>query len=854
MTEVQIKLTAMVDQFNQAFLDAGRKVSGLGKEVDNAARKLQSASTNMISTGKTMAMTVSAPIVALGAIAAKGWADAEQAELRLRAALESSGDASESTLQSLQAYADGLERTLAIDADLIQETMQLGLSMGISSNQIKDATREAVGLSKAYNVDLNMAMKAVAKARQGDYAGAQKMIPAMKALGTESEKYAAFQKAVANGMNIAEKGAGGFTGSMQKLQFTINKVGDAAGKFIEMYVVPLANKVRDWVDEFNNADESTQRTVFGIVALAAAIAPIVMIVGKMIAAYSTWIVISGAVRAALAGEALAAGASTGAVVAYRVASKAATIATWLWNAALAANPITLLIMAIAAAVSAVIILSNAQDDSTESAKDWTAELQNTQAALNGTLEVSQEVAQKMSKVWDQVTANLTDAEKLEAANREIEALQIKLSEMREDTSKPYTISFSADSLDSYAQLTEKLADLVKKRDALERQANSNRKQQDEDAAKKWLADRKAALEKYNELIATAGKDEIELEERKQQQEHAALNEGLARGFYSLEYYNTASEAMEVDHEERLTKIKRKAEEKRAETQVKLFENSLSTEGNYHEKALAIQKAYEDKSISGTQAMALQVASIITSAWGAINNLMNALYEAEAQAVEDKYARLTAAENAYSAYQAQQEQVAFNKLSNRSKKEETLKKNADEAATEREKKKAKELRKIQREQAIAQRAMTLFQIPVNTASAIMQIWSNPSTVSPYEVARIGLTAVVGALAAAQMAATLAAPLPALAAGGIAKGRTIVEIGEKNDEVVFPLHSTEGKSAMRLLADNLVQTLNGSIPISQATQIVQIQPADVYIGTEKVGKIIFNGTKNGEILVHQRGVVS
>ena len=56
MTDVQIRITALVDQFNQNFLEASKRVSGLGKELDQVASKLQRTSDNMAKSGKALSL------------------------------------------------------------------------------------------------------------------------------------------------------------------------------------------------------------------------------------------------------------------------------------------------------------------------------------------------------------------------------------------------------------------------------------------------------------------------------------------------------------------------------------------------------------------------------------------------------------------------------------------------------------------------------------------------------------------------------------------------------------------------------------------------------------------------------
>lgn len=93
-------------------------------------------------------------------------------------------------------------------------------------------------------------------------------------------------------------------------------------------------------------------------------------------------------------------------------------------------------------------------------------------------------------------------------------------------------------------------------------------------------------------------------------------------------------------------------------------------------------------------------------------------------------------------------------------------------------------KLQRKQAVAQKLASLFDIAINTASAVM------ATLGKTGFFGIPLSGVVAGIGAAQAAIVAATPIPAMAEGGIISGRTLIEAGEYsgarvNPEVIAPL---------------------------------------------------------------------
>lgn len=137
----------------------------------------------------------------------------------------------------------------------------------------------------------------------------------------------------------------------------------------------------------------------------------------------------------------------------------------------------------------------------------------------------------------------------------------------------------------------------------------------------------------------------------------------------------------------------------------------------------------------------------------VNDLFNALGEAQVQKAEEKHAKES---------ELLQEQLDNGLISQKEydKKQEQLDKNLE-----------KEQAKIARQQAIREKAMAMFKIAIDTATAIMGLWANPGF-----PAAIPLSVTVGALGAIQLAAVAAQPLPKAARGRYIKGKSHAQGGE------------------------------------------------------------------------------
>lgn len=147
----------------------------------------------------------------------------EKAERLLQVALNNTANQAGKTVAGFKAFAAGLQKITTVGDETTLQIMQLGLTMGINSGQIEKATKGAIGLSKAYGIDLKTSMKMVALAAQGEYTLLNRYIPQLRVVKSETEKAAIVQKVFADGFKLATAEAESASGKLE--QFS-NIVGD----------------------------------------------------------------------------------------------------------------------------------------------------------------------------------------------------------------------------------------------------------------------------------------------------------------------------------------------------------------------------------------------------------------------------------------------------------------------------------------------------------------------------------------------------------------------------------------------------------------------------------------------------
>jgi hypothetical protein len=276
-------------------------------------KQSQSLGQKMTKFGGTLTKNLTLPILAGSAALlgfAKGAEDAEIANRKLDAVLTEMGfgDAT----KRVSNYAEELERTIAIDADVIKATQtklatfkELTASVGEAGGAFDRATMAALNMAAAGFGEATSNAVQLGKALNDPIKG----ITALSRAGitfteTEKEKIKALVESgnllAAQDMVLsAIEGQLGDTAaasasSFQRIKLSLMQVADSIG----MAVLPLLDSFARFVSEtlvpqvipfieritesFKNLDPGIKTAILAVTAFAAAIGPVLLIVGKLI--------------------------------------------------------------------------------------------------------------------------------------------------------------------------------------------------------------------------------------------------------------------------------------------------------------------------------------------------------------------------------------------------------------------------------------------------------------------------------------------------------------------------------------------------------------------------------------------
>jgi hypothetical protein len=188
--------------------------------------------------------------------------ESEKIQHQLNATMKNLGIDTDANSKRFDDFADAIMAATTVDDDMVKSLVSLGLRMGISDDQIESATTSAIGLSKAFGVDLEAAMKMVAQATEGSYDMMGRYLPQLKGAETGSEKAAIAAKAMADGFKIAQAETQTIGGKMEQAKNEINNAKEGVGEFTAKLesmaykaLVPATKLLTEFIDQLNKVDQ-----------------------------------------------------------------------------------------------------------------------------------------------------------------------------------------------------------------------------------------------------------------------------------------------------------------------------------------------------------------------------------------------------------------------------------------------------------------------------------------------------------------------------------------------------------------------------------------------------------------------
>ncbi len=232
----------------ELFVSITAKLDPLRGAMKKARAILKRGSDAMVRMAKRAALAIGVGLVAAMVWAAKKALIQEDAELDLAAALETTGDATKENIDALKKYAAELQKLTKFGDEEILAQMAYAKNLGVSTDQLKEAAKAAIGLAAKYKLNLATAMMLVGRASQGQTQMLTRYGIVLDESLTAQEKFNAVLKIGAGAFRLAEAAARTTGGRIIQIW---NRIGDIAEKVAEPLLVKLreiVNNMDSWVD------------------------------------------------------------------------------------------------------------------------------------------------------------------------------------------------------------------------------------------------------------------------------------------------------------------------------------------------------------------------------------------------------------------------------------------------------------------------------------------------------------------------------------------------------------------------------------------------------------------------------
>jgi len=214
MAKLKVWLTAETKQFSRAMKRADKQIGKWAREA------------------KRYAAVGGAAVAALGVQSVRAFSKQENAVNSLASALATNGDAVNTLLPKYEKFASQIQSQTTFGDEAILAQMAMIRNLGVMPDKMEEATKGAIGLSKALGLDSNAAARYTALAMQGEYTILQRYVPALRTATTAAEKQAIVTDLMNKGYQQAQEEANTTAGRLTQLKNAYGDVTEGIGQVI----------------------------------------------------------------------------------------------------------------------------------------------------------------------------------------------------------------------------------------------------------------------------------------------------------------------------------------------------------------------------------------------------------------------------------------------------------------------------------------------------------------------------------------------------------------------------------------------------------------------------------------------
>jgi hypothetical protein len=231
--ELQILVDAKVSQAVKDMKKVDKSIDGTSKTAGKLKDVLKTLA------GPIAIGAVIAGVVKLGKESEQAFQVQEEAIAGLNAALKATGQFTEAASQDIQEYAAELQELTVVGDEATIAMVQTAINMGLTADEAKKAAKQAIGMSEAYGVGLQTALRGTANAALGNFDALTRYLPAIKTVTTAAEKQAIVNEQLAASFEVAAANALTAAGVQQQLNNNYGDLQETIGGVISQAMTPF---------------------------------------------------------------------------------------------------------------------------------------------------------------------------------------------------------------------------------------------------------------------------------------------------------------------------------------------------------------------------------------------------------------------------------------------------------------------------------------------------------------------------------------------------------------------------------------------------------------------------------------
>ena len=261
-------LVATINGFHGSFDDAAEYADVFAAACNNSALDIESLSE---------AMSVAAPIFSTAGY------EVNDAALYM-GVMANNGIEAEVAANSLKTGLARLVKPAKEGAAMMDE-------LGISVTNADGTMKDTITIHKELNETFSQLSESEQIAAASAIFGKNQMAPWLALINTAPTDVESLSTSLNNCAGTTDEMAAammsGFGGSIEQLKSSIDVLMTSLGQLLAEYLTPIIAKIQEWVTKFNALDDSQKQAIIKIAMMAAALGPLLIVIGKTISTVGT---------------------------------------------------------------------------------------------------------------------------------------------------------------------------------------------------------------------------------------------------------------------------------------------------------------------------------------------------------------------------------------------------------------------------------------------------------------------------------------------------------------------------------------------------------------------------------------